>query len=81
MNYTRVVLRLLLLALPYVVLTLVMILLNQIDAGPEAEFAALCLISALTGVGIGLYVARHDGPPNRQGRPPTASRRAARVGR
>ena len=81
MNYTRVVLRLLLLALPYVVLTLVLLLLNQIDAGPEAGFAALCLISALTGVGIGLYVARHDSPRSGQGRAPTASRREARAGR
>jgi hypothetical protein len=70
----------LLLALPYVVLTLVVILLNRIDAGPEAGFAALCLISVLTGLGIGLYVARAD--RSRRPRPtPTASRRAAPAGR
>jgi hypothetical protein len=74
------VLRLLLFALPYVVLTLVAILLNQIDAGPEAGFGALCLISVLTGVGIGLYVTRHGNSRRRQCQVSTASRRAARAG-
>jgi hypothetical protein len=73
------VLRLLLFALPYVVLTLVAILLNQIDAGPEAGFGALCLISVLTGVGIGLYVTRHGNSCSRQCQVSTASRRAART--
>lgn|GEM_PF-3871523 len=81
MTYARSVLRLLLFALPYVVLALVAILLNQINAGPEAAFGALCLISVLTGVGIGLYVARHESSPSGQGQVPTSSRRAARVGR
>jgi len=80
-TYVWTVLRLLLFALPYVVLTLVAILLNQIDAGPEAGFGALCLISVLTGVGIGLYVARHDSSRGRKGQPPTASRHAVRAGR
>lgn len=60
MTYTGVVLRVLLFALPYVVLTLAAILLDRINAGPEAGFAVLCLILVLTGVGIGLYVARHE---------------------
>lgn len=81
MTYTGVVLRVLLLALPYVVLTLAAILLDRINAGPEAGFAVLCVILTATGVGIGLYVARHEDPRGRQGQLSTASRREARAGR
>jgi hypothetical protein len=79
-TYTRSVLRLFLLAVPFVLVAAVSALLNQIDAGPDAGFVALCLISVLSGIGVGLYVARHDGS---RGQEPaaTAARRAARAGR
>jgi hypothetical protein len=75
-TYTSAVLRLLLLALPFIAVALVAVLLNQIDAGPDAGFAALCLISVFTGIGIGLYVSRQD-----RSRSSGGSRRAARAGR
>lgn len=80
MTYTWSVLRLLLLVVPFVVLAGVAIVLNQVDAAPGTGFAALCLISVLTGVGIGLSAGRH-GESQRQDRVASASRRAARAGR
>ncbi|HWO83069.1 MAG TPA: hypothetical protein VNM38_04685 [Solirubrobacterales bacterium] len=76
MTYTFGVLRVLLLALPFVAVALVTVLLNQIDASPDAGFAALCLISVFTGIGIGLYVSRQD-----KARSSGPSRRAACAGR
>lgn len=81
MTYNSGVLRVLLLAVPLVAVAVVMSLLNAVNAGSDARFVALCIISVLNGVGIGLYVARHDGFRSRQGQLPTASRRAARAGR
>lgn len=80
MTYTWSMLRLLLLVVPFAVLAGVAILLNQIDAAPGAGFAALCLVSVVTGVGIGVFAGRHGGS-NRQDLVPIASRRAARAGR
>jgi hypothetical protein len=62
------------------VLAGVEIFLNQIDAGPGAGFAALCLVSVLTGIGIGLFAGRPGGSRS-QDRVAIASRRAARAGR
>jgi hypothetical protein len=73
-------LRVLLLAVPLVAVAGVMILLNEINAGPDAGFAALCLISVINGVGVGLYVSRRGGRHG-QDRVASASRRAVRAGR
>lgn len=80
MTYNSGVLRVLLLAVPLVAVAGVMILLNEVDAGPDAGFAALCLISVINGVGVGLYVSRRGGRHG-EGRVTGASRRAARAGR
>ena len=80
MTYTWNMLRRLLLVVPFAVLAGVAIFLNQIDAAPGAGFAALCLVSVLTGVGIGLFAGRHGGA-RRQDRVASASPRAARAGR
>jgi hypothetical protein len=73
--------QLLLLVVPFIVLAGVAVLLNQVDAAPGAGFAALCLISVLTGVGIGLLASRPGGSRRRHQVVATASRRAARAGR
>jgi hypothetical protein len=80
-TYNSGVLRVLLLAVPFVAVAAVMILLNAVDAGPDTRFVALCIISVLNGVGIGLYVTRHGTSRSGQCQLPTASRRAARAGR
>jgi hypothetical protein len=79
-TYNSGVLRVLLLAVPLVAVAGVMILLNEVDAGPDAGFAALCLVSVFNGVGVGLYVSRRGGRHG-EGRGPSASHRAARAGR
>jgi len=73
--------QLLLLVVPFIVLVGVAILLGQVDAAPGAGFAALCLISVLTGVGIGLLAGRPGGSRRRDRVVATSSRRAARAGR
>ena len=78
MTYTWSMLRFLL-VVPFVVLAGMAILLNQIDAAPGAGFAALCLVSVLTGIGIGIFAGRQGGS-RRQGQGASASRRAARAG-
>jgi hypothetical protein len=69
--------QLLLLVVPFVVLAGVAILLNQVDVAPGAGFGALCLISVLTGVGIGLIAGRPGGSRRQDRVVATASRRAA----
>lgn len=80
MTYTWSMLRFLLLAVPFVVLAGVSILLNEVDAAPGVGFAALCLISVLTGIGIGLFAGRPGGS-RRRDPVATASRRAVSAGR
>jgi hypothetical protein len=79
-TYTWKMLRLLLLVVPFVVLAGVAVLLNQVDAAPGTGFAALCVVSVLTGIGIGLFAGRHRGSHG-QDRVAIASRRAIRAGR
>jgi hypothetical protein len=79
-TYNSGVLRALLLAVPLAAVAGVMILLHAVDAGPDAGFAALCLISVINGVGVGLYVSRRGGR-HREGRVASASRRTVRAGR
>ncbi len=80
MTYSWSMRRLLLLVVPFSVLAGVAVLLNQADPAPGTGFAALCLISVFTGVGIGLFAGR-PGESRRQGRGASANRRAARAGR
>jgi hypothetical protein len=71
-------LRLLLLAVPFVVLAGVAVLLSQANAAPGTGFAALCVISVLTGIGIGLFAGRPQGT-RRQGRVAVARHRSVRA--
>ena len=78
MTYTWTMLRLLLLAVPFVVLAGVAVLLNRTNAAPGTGFAALCVVSVLTGIAIGLFAGRPQG--TRGDRMAIGSRRAVRAG-
>ncbi|HKF82530.1 MAG TPA: hypothetical protein VKB23_06185 [Solirubrobacterales bacterium] len=66
-------LRVLVFAVPFVALAGLTILLEQLDAGVGATFAAFGLIAVLTGSAIGYFSDRLIGPRNR-GRRPNANR-------
>lgn len=81
MTYNPAVFRVVLLALPFLAVAGLAIFLENVDAAPGTGFVGLCLISVFNGIGIGLYVGRHDKSSGEQGSVATAGCRAARAGR
>jgi hypothetical protein len=73
MTYHRSMLRVLVFTVPFVALAGLTVLLEQVDAGAGATFAAFGLIAVLTGSAIGYFSDRLAGPRQR-GRGASANR-------